>query len=326
MERFEAWILDGKGGGRPLGWDGQGRDRRPGAGGVWVDLDERSEGDRAWLVSADGLGPRDGERFLRESAWPEVVVPRPDRLLVYMRVPHPEREEGSGAFVLLRLWFEPGRTISMGRRGIPELVELKRRLRDGRGPASTGEILLELVEQTALRISEVVVPLRVSAGDLEAAFDEESRFPVGELRRVWRRALGYERYVDPQRDLLLRILGLGLPWLEAPDVSRRWHAAVGFFETLAHEIDSILDHLRALQDSLANRTAEQVNRRLYLLTVFSTILLPLSLVTGLFGSNIGIRGGNILGAWHPLWFGAEVLGLVLLGLGVFAILRSRRLL
>jgi zinc transporter len=325
MERFEAWSLDGKGGGRPLDRDGLAR-VSPGAGGLWVDLDERSEPDRAWLVSADGLGALDGARFLRESAWPEVVVPRQDRLLVYMRVPHPEKEEGSGTFVSLRLWFEPGRTISMGLRGIPELAELKRRLRDGRGPASTGAILLDLVEQISLRISEVVVPLRVAAGDLEAAFDEDVPFPVGDLRHTWRRTLGYERYIDPQRDLLLRIQGLGLPWLEAPEMRRRWRAAVGYFETVAHEVDSILDHLRALQDSLASRTAEQVNRRLYLLTVFSTVLLPLSLVTGLFGSNIGTWRGNVLGAGAPLWFGVEILGLALLGLGVFVVLRARRLL
>ncbi len=320
-----AWLLDGRGGGHALDRDAlagpRGRE-----GPVWIDLDEGDQAARAWLLGEAGLGREDGERFLRQSAWPRVVEPHPERLLVYMRVPDPERSVASGVFVLLRLWFEPGRAISMCLREIPEFAELKRRLAQGRGPRTIGEILLAQVELTALRMSEAVVPLRVALGDLDAALEEGAEFPMERFARLRRHALGYERYVDPHGDLLLRLRGLELPWLEAPDGERRWHTAVDFFGTMMKEVDAIVDHARALQDSLAHRTSEQINRRILVLTVVSTILLPLSLITGLFGSNIGTRGGNVAGAASPLWFVALVVFLGLVGLAVFLFLRYRRLL
>ncbi|ACZ38939.1 CorA family divalent cation transporter [Sphaerobacter thermophilus] len=77
--------------------------------------------------------------------------------------------------------------------------------------------------------------------------------------------------------------------------------------------DWIASRVDAMRDALDSRTSDQINRRVYVLTIVSTIVLPLSLVTGLFGSNIGVRDGNVLSAGHPVWFLALCGRLALLG-------------
>jgi Mg2+ and Co2+ transporter CorA len=56
------------------------------------------------------------------------------------------------------------------------------------------------------------------------------------------------------------------------------------------------DRTRSLQDELTTRLAEEANRRLYLVSVVTTVLLPATFVTGFFGMNTG----------GMLWSGDEV--------------------
>ena len=78
----------------------------------------------------------------------------------------------------------------------------------------------------------------------------------------------------------------GPDWLVAaqPDV---WRDALAINDELVDTVDDALDRLRALQDYTQNRLSSVLNDRLYLLTILSTIMMPLSFVTGLLGVNVG---------------------------------------
>ena len=47
------------------------------------------------------------------------------------------------------------------------------------------------------------------------------------------------------------------------------------------------DRAHLLQEVVAIKTAEQTNRNLHVLAVVTTILLPTTLITGIFGMNVG---------------------------------------
>lgn len=47
------------------------------------------------------------------------------------------------------------------------------------------------------------------------------------------------------------------------------------------------DRAHLLQEVVAIKTAEQTNRNLHVLAVVTTILLPATLITGIFGMNVG---------------------------------------
>lgn len=53
------------------------------------------------------------------------------------------------------------------------------------------------------------------------------------------------------------------------------------------ELDTIRDKVTLIQEELANRLSEQLNKKMYILSIISAIFLPLSFLTGLLGINIG---------------------------------------
>ena len=88
------------------------------------------------------------------------------------------------------------------------------------------------------------------------------------------------------------------------------------------DIGALHDRARSLQDELAARQAEETNRRLYIVSVVTTVVMPAALVAGFFGMNTG----GMLWAEHGLGtvFAA---GLCVLSMvGTLAVLRWKRLL
>jgi zinc transporter len=73
------------------------------------------------------------------------------------------------------------------------------------------------------------------------------------------------------------------------------------------DLEEVREHAAVVQDELANRLSEQMNRTMYLLSLVAAIMLPLGFLTGLLGINVG----GIPGAESPLGF---VIVCVLLGL------------
>ena len=56
---------------------------------------------------------------------------------------------------------------------------------------------------------------------------------------------------------------------------------------MIEELDAARDRAAVTQEELASRLAEQSNKRLYVLSVVAAVFLPLGLITGLLGVNLG---------------------------------------
>lgn len=314
------WLLDGSGGARRLEgaelsqWD-------PGKGPVWVELDEASDRDRAWLETESGLEAEDIPSSQGRRAWTTIRSAGRERVFLIMRVlgsdPKPD-----WASSRLRLWVESKRVISMAPRDLPLIEALKHRLRVGRGPTSVGTVVLFVNEIIADRLADAVLELMPSVLD-ELTLDirhKASMLRIEQVHSLRRCIVVLQRYADPQRVLLTRLRSLDLAWLTR-DHREDWRELAAYYLEASRELDAIGEHARVHEDSLAGRIAEQTSQRVYILTLVSTVFLPLSLVTGLLAVSIGTINGNILGADHPFWFIGLCIGLAILGVGLFAALR-----
>jgi zinc transporter len=54
-----------------------------------------------------------------------------------------------------------------------------------------------------------------------------------------------------------------------------------------NDMAALLQRIALLQDEMAARIGEQNNRSLFLLTIFTVLALPINIVAGLFGMNVG---------------------------------------
>ncbi len=90
----------------------------------------------------------------------------------------------------------------------------------------------------------------------------------------------------PQRDALIILQDEELPWLGEDDRSRIREAA-DRVTRLAEELDAIRDRAEVIHDQIMDERAELMNRRMLVLSVVAAIFLPLSLISGVFGMNVG---------------------------------------
>jgi len=86
------------------------------------------------------------------------------------------------------------------------------------------------------------------------------------------------------------------------------------------DLDTARERAAVTMDELSTRLSEQMNRTMYLLTVVAAVLLPPSLITGLFGINVG----GMPGIESPWAFPAVVTVLVMIAVAEVLILRRLR--
>jgi zinc transporter len=152
--------------------------------------------------------------------------------------------------------------------------------------------------------------------DLEATVlesgDPELRSQLALQRR---KAILLHRYLSPQREALQRMSTERISWLTEVERSRLREVNDRLIRHIEN-LDATRDRAALAQEEVASRTAEQLNGRMYVLSVVAAIFLPLGFLTGLLGVNLG----GIPGAENPyafLWFVAVLLVLVLSLLGFF---------
>lgn len=302
-----AYLLDGAGGGRPLDWPGV-RRWVPEEGFLWVHLDRASETARRWMVAESGLGQLACEALLAEDTRPRSAEFE-DGLIVILRGVNLNPGADPEDMVSIRLWIDRHRIISVRLRRLMAVVDISDRLEAGRGPEGPPDLLVDLAARLVERMGPVIDDFEDAADDIEnallATVGHELRGRLAELRR---RVIGLRRYIAPQRDVMARLAGERVPWLD--DLHRmRLRETADRITRYVEDLDSVRDRAAVTQDELSSRLAEQTNRNMYVLAIVAGVFLPLGLLTGLLGINVG----GIPGADTPWAFAAVAAGLVVLG-------------
>jgi zinc transporter len=105
------------------------------------------------------------------------------------------------------------------------------------------------------------------------------------LARVRRLAVRLHRQLTGLRIVFHRLERQGME-----DLKPQLRVAAGRLaqrlDALDHEIRETRDRARLLQEEITALTAEETNRLLYVLSIVTTLLLPPTLVTGVFGMNV----------------------------------------
>jgi zinc transporter len=189
--------------------------------------------------------------------------------------------------VSIRLWIEDRRIVSVGRRPLFGVADVMEGISRRQGPSRPGDLVARLALRLADRTEPVVAALNERVDDLEEAVLEQalsiSRKELADIRRV---AIVLRRYMIPQRDALTTFEIEDLAWLDQSDRSRLREASERVTR-LGEELDAIRDRAQVVHDQIMDNRAEIMNRQMLVLSVVAAVFLPLGLVTGLLGINVG---------------------------------------
>ncbi len=315
-----AYILDGKGGGKQIDWNGI-REWKPDDGVLWVHLDRTGERAKDWVAGSIGIDPATSETLLMPTANRPRVQRINDGLMVIMRGVNLNPSDQPDDMVGLHMLIDSNRILTLRRRRLMAGTEIGDLIAAGRGPKDSSDFLSEVAD----RLLQPMVPIINDLDDKVDLLQSEllsntSAALRRNLQDIRQHAINYRRYLAPQRDAMSRFQTEHVPWLK--DLDRAYLREIAD-RTLrfVEDLDSIRERAAIAQDELNNRLSDQMNRTMYLLTVVSAILLPPSLLTGLFGINVAGMPGT-----ETTWaFAAIAILIPLLGAIEFIVLRRLRL-
>src|ERR1043166_2598313 len=137
-------------------------------------------------------------------------------------------------------------------------------------------VLVDIVRKSKRRLTpmeEQLLAKRISV----------SRSELGSLRRMLVRL---QRLLAPEPAAFFRLLSRPPDWI-SQDKLQNLQLAAERFSSAIGDTRALVERVKQLQEELAALVSEQTNRTLFLLTMVTVLALPINLVAGLFGMNVG---------------------------------------
>ncbi|WP_116472468.1 zinc transporter ZntB [Zobellella maritima] len=282
---IHALLLDGQGGARLLD-DQQVNRWQPEQGCLWLHFDYRQPDTRRWLEQHSELDKVAVSALLSEATRPRATG-HGQGLLIALREVNLNPGADPEDMVAMRLWLEPQRIISTRNRQLASVQTIAARLAQGKGPANSDTLLAELAFELQRPLGEIVEELDDQIDELETRFlDGILETSRGELMTQRRRLIEFRRYLSPQREALGRLLmDKDNGWL-GPEAKTSLRETQDSLHRYLENMDAIRERSIALDDARANQLSEQLNKRMFVLSMITALFLPLSFMTGLLGVNL----------------------------------------
>jgi magnesium transporter len=304
-----------------------------GAGGVtWVNLLAPTTGEAQLLASRFGWHPLDVEDVLSRRQRPKVDV-------------YPGDDEGRGGYLFTVLHF-PVYDATVGRLNAGELdafigpdyivtlpaVELRpvsllfrraeesEEFREQLLSRGSGRLLYEVLDDLYDYCFPILdkIGFKLEQIDESIGQDDRARELVTDIHKVKQEIISYRKIIKPQRPTL-RQLDRQVELFLGEELEFYFDDIVDASERIWDLLDNYKEVVEALEDTNESLISHQQNDILYVLTIFSVVLLPLTVLTGFFGMNVHFPG---FGSWDAFW---ASLGLMAVAIGgMLAFFRWKR--
>ncbi len=222
-----------------------------------------------------------------------VVVITTNGLLVFLRGVNLNPGQDPEDMVSIRIWINEHCIITTRKRRLLSVDDIRERIHNGAGPKTPTEFLKLLNDRLLDRMSNVIESISDHVDELEqAVMTTESHLLRPKIADIRREAILIRRYLAPQREALGRLCYEDTTFLSKADKFYLREANDRIIRYI-EDLDSAKERATIAQEELTSRLSEQMNRRMYILSVVAVIFLPLSFITGLLGINVGgIPGAN----------------------------------
>jgi zinc transporter len=182
----------------------------------------------------------------------------------------------------------PDRLITGRRRPTRTLYEIWQKVEEGLAPRCPATFVDICIANFAHDVRKRLGSIGDELDAIEDAVINEPQSShlvslSGRLGLSRRAVTRLSRSVSP----LARTLQSSTPRLPTWAQSAENDAAYRHIHEALDDIAALQERARSLQDELTSRFAEETNRRLYIVSIVTTLLMPAALVTGFFGMNTG---------------------------------------
>ena len=199
------------------------------------------------------------------------------------------------------LWISVGPRLVVTARTQPlrSVDALRTAVNAGDAPRSSTELLEHLLRAQADVLVAIVrdATLRIDGieDELLAGRLDHKRARLGALRRLLVRL---QRLLAPEPAALFRLLQRPPGWMASTDADQL-RSATEEFSLVLRDMQALQERIKLLQEEIAANVNEDNNRSLFVLTVVTVLALPINILAGLFGMNVG--GIPLAEHHHGFW-------------------------
>lgn len=175
-----------------------------------------------------------------------------------------------------------------------------------------------LAEIQVRRYLPAVDALEEAIENLEDRAVQGDRTVIGDVQALRRDAIVLRRVIGPQREILVALARPFSPVIAAP-AQLRFASVADHHYRLDESLESARTLLAAILETYRSSVSEKTNEVMKILTVYTAIILPLTLLAGIYGMNLS----RLPGAGHRLAFPVTVAAMTAVTVGQWGYFASR---
>ncbi|MFD1787440.1 CorA family divalent cation transporter [Sphingomonas floccifaciens] len=250
---------------------------------IWVHLCVSDDRARAWLSEEAKLPDYVIEGLVAAETRPR-CTPMDDGALVNLRG-MTEADMGTDLLASVRIYASAGHVYTVMRRQLKALETVKQGVIAGR-IGDPGDLIAEFSSAITEELDPVVADLGDRLDVCETQIEAIRAFRLRQrVNRVRIEAIGYRRFLAPQRAALEKLAALPVDWMHDDD---RVHlsSAADRAARMAEEVEAIRERAGLMHETLTDLRGELIDQRSLVIAIAAMIFLPLTFLTGLYGMNV----------------------------------------
>lgn len=253
----------------------------------WLHLDGNRQATHDWIAAAAADDAEIVDVLLPENTRPRCEIAS-DRVLFVGRGVNLNPKAEPEDMVSVRAWLTKDRLVTVVLRRVKACEDVRSWIQtQGVESPSPCAVLAQINRRLTQRMAPIVADLTESLDDLvEGVVAERQDIETSDLVPLRSRAIVLHRYLAPLASEMAELASAREDWIEADSAAVNRDTTDRLLR-IAEDLVALQAKASLARDELVSQASERLNRRVYTLTVLAALCLPLSVLTGLLGMNVG---------------------------------------
>lgn len=294
---LHALLLDEHGGARAIESVDELDNWHPSQGKLWVHMDYSQSEAVEWLIKQSHLTDYELDSLIADETRPRITTTLNGHML-FLRGVNLNPAQSPEDMVSIRLFISENILITTRKRRLLSVQDIVQSLKENHGPVNISALVCAITKKLTSRMQSVIDSLDETLDEFEEEIDEPSKkFDNQGLSQLRRQTIALKRYLKPQREALSTMVNNHYPWL-LDDDKAKLNETTNLLIRYIEELDNSIERAQIIQQTVTNHVSEQLNQRMYVMSIVAALFLPLGFLTGLLGVNVG----GIPGSQNPYAF------------------------
>lgn len=302
--------------------------QRIGAYGLtWLNIEAPTEIETAWLAEHYEFHPLDLEDVLSRRRQRPKIDEYPDYLFIVLHFPRFDKASGRLQAAELNVFVAEDLVITLPNEPLKPLSALWSRCerteaaQEQHMRKGSGYLFYEIVDTMYDYCFPILDKIGFKLDSIEdELFEEESQDLVRDISNIKQEIINYRKIVKPQRPTL-RLLERNVQRYAPQDLELYFDDIVDKSERIWDLLENYKEVAEALEATNESVITHKLNDIIRVLTILSAVMLPLTLITGIYGMNTDTLPFSRSGVFSFLF---PLIIMAIIAVALFAWFRHKR--